>query len=239
MSRPSCFILMPLTTPARYVEAYKGDTNHFIHVLEHLFKPAIEAAGMTPIPPISKGAEVIHGGIIRNLETADLVLCDMSILNPNVFFELGIRTALNKSVAMIRDSVTEPVPFDTTIINYHPYNSRLDPWILPKEIEILTKHLKACMDKPEGNSLWRYFSMTQQADVPNEKPGVEEKLGFLLKQMAGIKKQINALEGCFKKADGTVVLTDKRRVASFLSEVDVYPSVCVDKRYNLSDTVKS
>ena len=98
---------MPLTTPARYVETYKGDTQHFIHVLGHLFKPAIEAAGLTPITPMSKGSKVIHGDIIRNLETADLVLCDMSILNPNVFFELGIRTALNKSVAMIRDNATD------------------------------------------------------------------------------------------------------------------------------------
>ena len=115
MSKPTCFIIMPLTTPARYVDHYKGDTDHFIHVLDHLFKPAIQAAGMDPIPPISKGSEIIHGDIIRNLETADLVLCDMSILNPNVFFELGIRTALNKSVAIIRDNVTERIPFDLNL----------------------------------------------------------------------------------------------------------------------------
>lgn len=45
-SFPSCFIIMPLTTPAQYVEAYKGDADHFIHVLNHLFIPVIEAAGM-------------------------------------------------------------------------------------------------------------------------------------------------------------------------------------------------
>ncbi len=160
--------------PAQYVENYKGDSDHFIHVLEHLFKPAIEAAGLIPIPPISKGAEVIHGDIIQNLETADLVLCDMSILNPNVFFELGIRTALNKSVAMIRDNVTERVPFDTTIINYHEYNSGLEPWGLSGEIGRLTVHLKDCAAPGTENSLWGYFSMSQQAEVPSD-AGESEK----------------------------------------------------------------
>ena len=48
------------------------------------------------MPPTASGSDLIHAKIIKNLETADLVLCDMSALNPNVFFEFGMRTALNK-----------------------------------------------------------------------------------------------------------------------------------------------
>lgn len=190
MSKPSCFIIMPLTTPAQYVDQYKGDVDHFIHVLDHLFKPAVEAAGLDPIPPISKGSEVIHGEIIRNLETADLVLCDMSILNPNVFFELGIRTALNKSVAMIRDNATKRVPFDTTIINYHEYDCGLDPWVIPNEIERLTDHLNECMENGSGNSLWGYFSMTQQAEISNDANDKEKQMAYLIRQIDGIGKRL-------------------------------------------------
>ena len=43
------------------------------------------------------GADLIHAQIVKNLQFADVVLCDVSTHNPNVFFELGIRTALNRS----------------------------------------------------------------------------------------------------------------------------------------------
>ena len=64
---------------------------------------------MESIPPMVDGDDVIQGTIIKNLGKSDLVLCDMSILNPNVFYELGIRTALNKSVAIVRDEFTDEI----------------------------------------------------------------------------------------------------------------------------------
>src|SRR4051812_33051724 len=80
---PNCFIIMPLTTPDTYVNLYGNDKDHFIHVLDHLFKPAITKIEYTPIPPIAEGSDLIHAGIIKQLETADLVLCDISTLNAN------------------------------------------------------------------------------------------------------------------------------------------------------------
>lgn len=40
------------------------------------------------------------------VEEADMVLCDMSRLNANVFFELGIRTALDRPAALVKDDQT-------------------------------------------------------------------------------------------------------------------------------------
>lgn len=180
----TCFIIMPITTPERYLDQYKGDSDHFIHVLDHLFKPAITAVGMEPIAPIVKGSEIIQGEIIKNIETADLVLCDMSILNPNVFFELGIRTALNKSVAMIKDDVSPKIPFDTGIINHHTYNSDgLTAWAVDAEIESLKTHLEDCMNNGQENALWGYFSMSQQAVVPKDAPVAEQPLSYIVKQI--------------------------------------------------------
>ena len=73
-SPPQCFIIMPLTTPELMIERYSGDRDHFRHVLQHLFTPAVENAGLTPIAPIAKGADVIHAEIITQLETVELVL---------------------------------------------------------------------------------------------------------------------------------------------------------------------
>jgi len=119
-----------------------GDEDHFYHVLDYLLIPSIKKAGFEPILPKTKGSEIIHGEIIRNIELADFVLCDISVLNPNVFFELGIRTSLNKPVCIIKDDLTEKVPFDTSIINNHTYLSALNPWTLDDQIDDLANHIK-------------------------------------------------------------------------------------------------
>ncbi|HSR17472.1 MAG TPA: hypothetical protein VLM39_05190 [Ignavibacteriaceae bacterium] len=121
--KPTCFIIMPITVPENYLPLYGNDPDHFIHVMEHLFIPAIEDAGFNPRKPIAMGGDVIQGNIIRNVEQSDLVLCDMSILNANVFFELGMRTSLNKSVCLVKDSFTTNLPFDTHIVNHLEYKS--------------------------------------------------------------------------------------------------------------------
>ena len=73
MTDKKCFIIMPVTTPPELVSTYKDDSQHFLHVMEHLFIPAIKEAGFEPIRPITKGSDIIHGHIISNLESSDLV----------------------------------------------------------------------------------------------------------------------------------------------------------------------
>lgn len=186
-----CFIIMPISTSKDIAAYYKGDEKHFSHVLEHLFIPAIKAADLKPIPPITRGSEVIQGEIIKNLETAELVLVDMSILNPNVFFEMGIRTALNKPVSLLKDSKTDKIPFDTSIINYHTYSASLELWEIDKEIEKLTKHIKECAKKKNENSLWKYFSLSTIAEPVKEQEGVEGKVEQLSMEIMALRKQID------------------------------------------------
>ncbi len=184
-----CFIIMPISTPESWVQKYLGDEDHFNHVLNHLLIPAIEKAGFEPISPKTKGSELIHGEIIRNIESAEFVLCDMSVLNPNVFFELGIRTSLNKPVCMIKDDLTEKVPFDTSIINNHTYLSALNPWTLDEQIEDLANHIKDSFEKCKGsNSLWKYFGLSSSAQ-PIKEEDSDAKIDFLIKQVEALKEQ--------------------------------------------------
>jgi hypothetical protein len=186
----TCFIIMPISTTEGMLTQYRDDTDHFQHVLDHLLIPATEKAGLKPIPPKSKGSEVIHGDIVKNIETADLVLCDMSTLNANVFFELGIRTSLNKPACLVKDNLTVKVPFDTGIVNYHTYSSALNPWELKKEIENLTSHITDTLAKSEGkNALWKYFGLSAVAEETDQKGGVEDKLQYLSLQIEGLRKQ--------------------------------------------------
>ena len=97
--RKTCFVVMPGTTPPSYAGDLR-DPDHFAHVLEHLLTPALEQAGYTVIPPKMLGAALIHAKIIRHLEQADLVLADLSSSNADVYFELGVRTSLDRPVVL-------------------------------------------------------------------------------------------------------------------------------------------
>jgi len=176
----TCFVIMPITTPEHLVPIYSNDMDHFNHVLQHLFIPAIEKAEFTPIPPTVKGADLIQAEIIKNIETADLILCDISSLNPNVFFELGIRTALNRSVCYVKDNMTPFIPFDNSIVNHYTYSSLLAPWNLREEIDQLSQHICETRQKSDGtNTLWKYFGLSSTGIPIESKGGIEDRFEYL------------------------------------------------------------
>jgi hypothetical protein len=168
---PECFVIMPMTTPVDAVERYGGDPDHFAHFLDHLFLPAIKRAGFQPKKPAAEGADLVHAEIVRNLEMADLVLCDCSALNANVFFELGIRTALGRAVCMVKDDRTR-LPSDLSTINCHSYASMLQYYDLEEEIARLARHIKVvARDGPDHNALWAYFGLTQRGSPSEDVQG--------------------------------------------------------------------
>lgn len=166
MTKDLCFIAMPVATRPEHLETY-GDPDHWEHVMETLFVPAIKAAGMEPVRPSADGSEMIHGRIIQNLSESAMVLCDLSSHNPNVFFELGVRTSLNLPVALVKDERTS-IPFDTSGINTLSYTSSLKAWDISKGCEALTEFLKKSITSCAGeNPLWRHFGLTKRANEPH------------------------------------------------------------------------
>lgn len=165
--KPTCFIAMPIATRDHEVERYDGDDEHWIHVMETIHVPAVEAAGFRAIRPVASGSHMIHGEIIKHLSFSDIVLCDLSSHNPNVFFELGVRTSLNKPVALVRDEHTS-LPFDTSGLNTHQYSSTLRGWDIGDQIKSMAKHLRESDQSCRGgNPLWRHFGLTISADRPD------------------------------------------------------------------------
>lgn len=190
----NCFVIMPITTPTRLTATYADDPDHFSHVYELLFVPAITKAGFLPIPPAARGSDLIQAGIVKNLQSAEIVLCDVSALNANVFFELGIRTALNKPIVFVRDSVTVEVPFDAGLMNFHTYDAQLRAWKLEKEIDGLAKHIAEVDQRSDGqNQLWKYFGLTEVAQPPPKTTTsdllyspVEQKLDDVLREVRAL-----------------------------------------------------
>lgn len=180
---PTCFIAMPITVHDDEVSLYR-DPEHWAHVMDLLFIPAIKAAGFTPIVPTASGTSMIHGRIVRHLVEADLVLCDLSQHNPNVLFELGVRTSLDKPVALVKDEHLG-LPFDIQGLNTHHYAGNLHAWTLQTQVAELTHHIKETVSTSSGaNPLWQHFGIAIAASGPtsNSTP-LDAKLQLLLERL--------------------------------------------------------
>ena len=59
------------------------------------------------------------------INNADIIICDCTGKNPNVFYELGLAHAIGKNVICITQN-TEDIPFDIKHIRYikYEYNPR-------------------------------------------------------------------------------------------------------------------
>lgn len=192
-AEPMCFVIMPISTPESAHASY-SDADHFRHVLDFLFIPAIRQAGLVPQSPLAEGGDVIQAEIVRNLERASLVLCDISTLNANVFFELGIRTALDRPICLVRDDQTAAIPFDTSMINCYRYASRLDAWRLSREVDDLATHIATTIERSQGrNAMWKAFGLTQRGtDALESVPASEEEslLHILLTEVKKISAAV-------------------------------------------------
>jgi cell fate (sporulation/competence/biofilm development) regulator YlbF (YheA/YmcA/DUF963 family) len=96
------------------------DATHWADV-RRVLDGAIEAAGMVPqIVSDSFETDVIQRRIVHNLYENPVVVCDVSGLNPNVMFELGMRLTFMKPVVIVTDDVKR-IPFDTGVIEHLAY----------------------------------------------------------------------------------------------------------------------
>ncbi|MCB2153478.1 hypothetical protein KQI84_01215 [bacterium] len=162
--KPTCFIVMPISVPEHRLEEYGGHKDHFKLVCEYIHCAAVEKAGFLPIPPAADTTVNINAEIVRQLCEADHCLIDMSAWNPNVHLELGIRTALNKSITLLKDDKTEEPPFDVKTIGYCDYSSNLRPQALKASVQAICERLER--DKAirkEGNPIWKYYGIEMSA----------------------------------------------------------------------------
>jgi hypothetical protein len=102
------------------------------------------------------------------------------------FLSFGIRTSLDRPVILVKDNVTDKIPFDLNAINTLTYDSSITPWSLQVEIPRLVAHVQSVMSCGEsGNAMWAYFGLTKRG-VPSDAGDnpIEAKLDLLLREVS-------------------------------------------------------
>lgn len=73
--------------------------------------------------PIEESKDIIQK-IIEGIDKCDLFIADLTQLNLNVFYEIGLAEGKNKSLILFHDSeVSEEIPFDLNTKSRFPYSS--------------------------------------------------------------------------------------------------------------------
>jgi len=98
----------------------------FDDVYRFLFRPALEAAGLQPFrADDEESAGDILKDMFAELVTADFVLADISILNANVFYELGIRHTVGPRGVICLHAGWADRPFDVAPQRTFKYDGQL------------------------------------------------------------------------------------------------------------------
>ncbi|MCG2592210.1 hypothetical protein LZ009_05390 [Ramlibacter sp. XY19] len=130
------FVAMPFSERTdRYPKGY------FDEVLKHLITPAAVKAKFTAKTAKKAGSEVIQSTIVNELDSADLVIVDLTEHNPNVLFELGMRIAFNKPVCLIRAKGTPPIFDIDHMLRVYDYDPNLWASTLEQDVPALSEHI--------------------------------------------------------------------------------------------------
>ncbi|MET0648293.1 MAG: tetratricopeptide repeat-containing protein [Pyrinomonadaceae bacterium] len=90
----------------------------------------------------------IREDMFRLLLTADLVVADLSIHNPNAFYELGVRHALRDRHTFLLRANVDAYPFDLQTDRYFTYNQNAPG----ESVDALYKALRDTLDSNKPNS---------------------------------------------------------------------------------------
>ena len=122
-------------------------------IMNYIIKPIAEELGYQVERADNQYGSVIMSDIIEMLRRADIVIADLTGLNPNVFYELGIRQATKGNCINIWDSEGKELPFDirhTRAISYQykPENSYESADRLRSELKNRILNLRDLKGKP-------------------------------------------------------------------------------------------
>lgn len=166
MTRPHAFVAMPFGVKL-------GPDNQpidFNRVYGEYIAPALDAAGLQAF----RADEEIRAGDIRTdmfqeLLIADLVVADLTIDNPNVWYELGVRHALRTRGVVLISGGRVTTAFDLYTdrkLRYGLKGGGPDPATIEEDKRKLTAMVKATMKSWHGRKISPVYNLMPNLQEP-------------------------------------------------------------------------
>lgn len=148
------FVIMPFAE-----KEHQRPSGFFSEVLNTLITPAGVTCGFTVETANRQGSDVIQSTIINDLLNADIVVADLTDHNPNVLFELGVRMAKDKPVALIKASGTGRIFDVDNMLRVQEYSSNLWRSTIERDLPAMIEHIRATWEgRDSGQSYMKILS---------------------------------------------------------------------------------
>ncbi len=104
--KPTCFVIAPIGDKGSETRKRSDQA------LKHIFKRALSEKY-----EVTRGDEILEPGmittqILQSVQDSNLVIADLTEHNPNVFYELAVRHAIEKPIIHVIEPRLSKIPFD-------------------------------------------------------------------------------------------------------------------------------
>ncbi len=142
-----CFVISPIGDEGSEIRKRSDQ------LFKHVIKPICEENGLevTRLDQINTTGSITVD-LIEQIKTSGLVIADLTGHNPNVFYEVGYRTALSLPIVHLKQK-DEMLPFDVTTIRTYDYDlSDLD------SVDVLKQKLNDIISRIEFDNMTKVHS---------------------------------------------------------------------------------
>ena len=164
------FVIMPFGEK----KAPDGTAIDFDPVYQDLFAPAVVAAGLMPHrADADRRGGSIHLDMFQDLLLAEFVVADLTLDNPNVWYEIGVRHALRAGGAVLTYALRDRLPFDIAgqrMQRYTLKGGRLDPDLVEAERNALKEAIEATLGAWRGRRASPVYQQLPNLSEPDWKP---------------------------------------------------------------------
>lgn len=130
---------------------------HWLEVRKLIVRAAKQAGFTSTIVSENDGQDMIHASIVKNIYHNEVVICDVSSLNPNVMLELGLRMATKKPLIVVFDG-ENPYPFDIKNLMYADYPKGLHYFKVEEFVSKLATKITQVYEAEQAGSYKPFLS---------------------------------------------------------------------------------
>lgn len=227
-ARRHAFVAMPFGTK----RDADGVLINFDKVYFDYLQPALEAAGLEVFrADQEQRAGDIRTDMFQELLVADLVVADLTLDNPNVWYELGVRHALRARGVVLVCGGRVTTAFDLYTdrkLRYTLLDGAPDPCTLPDDIQALSEMVKATMDSWHGRKISPVYELLPNLMEPDWK---SLRIGAVAQFWDQHKtwEQRLKLAGQAGQIGDMLVLAEEAPIAAFRTEAAISAGVALRK----------
>jgi O-acetyl-ADP-ribose deacetylase (regulator of RNase III) len=193
---PTCFVIMPY---GRRKDLEGGEID-FDAIYSDLIQEPLEDLGLRAVrcDEIERPGP-IHRDMFQQIALAPFALVDITTLNANVFYELGARHALRRSVTLvIRHRQMAPPPFNIGGLRILEYPSPSGS--MRESREAIRRFLRTAMDQPASDS--PIFDVLDDLDKDADRRRIEETTRTTYRLSRCPDRRVSILTGDIQRYKG-------------------------------------